>query len=109
MTIRRETQLYRHPRAAAASFRVLLPRSFLSLSHTFRAGPVPLSPLQAPTRPEAFKEIMTDFDEKIMPGITHWESPNFFAYFKPHASFPSVLGELMCAGEEERANQSDAR
>ena len=33
-----------------------------------------------------------------MRGITHWESPNFFAYFKPHASFPSVLGELFCAG-----------
>lgn len=43
--------------------------------------------------------IMADMDRLIMPGLTHWEASNrFFAYFKPHSSFPAVLGELMCAG-----------
>ena len=39
-------------------------------------------------------------DDKILPGITHWEASNkFFAYFKPHSSYPAVLGEMLCAGE----------
>lgn len=42
---------------------------------------------------------MTDLDTVIAPGLTHWEASNrFFAYFKPHASYPAVLGELLCAG-----------
>ena len=41
---------------------------------------------------------MSDVDNHIVPGLTNWESPNFFAYFKPHASYPSILGELLTAG-----------
>jgi hypothetical protein len=56
-------------------------------------------PLTAPHQPESWQAIMTDLDSKILPGITHWEASNkFFAYFKPHASYPAVLGELLCAG-----------
>ena len=39
-----------------------------------------------------------DVDELILPGITHWQSPNFFAYFPGNNSGPSMLGELLSAG-----------
>ena len=42
--------------------------------------------------------IMKEFEALIAPGLTHWESPNFYAYFKPHSSYPSVLGEMLSAG-----------
>ena len=42
---------------------------------------------------------MSDLDKHIVPGLTHWEnSRRFFGYFKPHASYPAVMGELLCAG-----------
>ncbi len=55
-------------------------------------------PTSPPESGEAWSDIMSDVDELIMPGITHWQSPNFFAYFPANASPPSVLGELMSAG-----------
>ncbi len=45
--------------------------------------------------PEDFDEILLDFEQKIMPGITHWQHPSFFAYFNANTSFPSILGELL--------------
>jgi len=45
--------------------------------------------------PEDFDKILLDFDQKIMPGITHWQHPSFFAYFNANTSFPSILGELL--------------
>lgn len=55
-------------------------------------------PAVAPQAGEPFEAIMRDLDEIIMPGITHWQSPNFFAYFPGNASPPAILGELMSAG-----------
>jgi len=56
-------------------------------------------PRAAPEQPEPFSAIISDLSTKIVPGLTHWEnSERFFAYFKPHSSFPAVLGELVCAG-----------
>jgi aromatic-L-amino-acid decarboxylase len=56
-------------------------------------------PSTAPNSPEDWSLIMSDLDSKILPGLTNWEASNkFFAYFKPHASYPAVLGELLCAG-----------
>lgn len=55
-------------------------------------------PAAPPQSGEAWSDIMADVDEFIVPGITHWQSPNFFAYFPANASPPSVLGELMSAG-----------
>ena len=53
----------------------------------------------APTKGESWGRIMTDLETAIVPGLTHWEASNkFFAYFKPHSSYPAVLGELLCAG-----------
>jgi aromatic-L-amino-acid/L-tryptophan decarboxylase len=42
--------------------------------------------------------IVQQLNSKIMPGITHWQSPNFFAYFPANASEPSVLGDLVSSG-----------
>lgn len=57
-----------------------------------------LLPPGPPVRGEPFDAILADFDRVILPGITHWQSPNFFAYFPANASGPSILGELLCAG-----------
>ncbi len=55
-------------------------------------------PLAAPEKGESVDDMMRDVEEKIMPGITHWQSPNFFAYFNSNASFPSILGDLLSSG-----------
>jgi aromatic-L-amino-acid decarboxylase len=41
------------------------------------------------------KQIFSDFESIIMPGITHWQSPGFFAYFPANTSFPSLLAEML--------------
>ncbi len=51
-----------------------------------------------PQQGELMDEMMRDLDEKIMPGITHWQSPNFYAYFPSNTSFPSILGDLISSG-----------
>lgn len=55
-------------------------------------------PKVPPQNGESFDKIMKDVDEIIMPGITHWQSPNFFAYFPANTSFPSILGDLASSG-----------
>lgn len=55
-------------------------------------------PLHAPAAGEAFDQILEDVQQKILPGITHWQSPNYFAYFPANSSPASVLGELLSAG-----------
>jgi aromatic-L-amino-acid decarboxylase len=55
-------------------------------------------PAQPPARGESFSTILADMDRLILPGITHWQSPNFFAYFPANTSGPSILGELLSAG-----------
>ncbi|MDR8394015.1 aminotransferase class I/II-fold pyridoxal phosphate-dependent enzyme [Aliifodinibius sp. S!AR15-10] len=54
-------------------------------------------PASAPEEGEPFNEIFQDFRQIIMPGITHWESPNFMAYFPANKSYPSVLAEMLTA------------
>ncbi len=61
---------------------------------TIRAG----LPAEAPSQGEPFERMLVDLDEVIMPGITHWQSPSFFAFFPANCSGPSVLGELLSAG-----------
>ena len=55
-------------------------------------------PKNPPQTGESMGAIMRDIDEKIMPGITHWQSPNFYAYFPSNTSFPSILGDLISSG-----------
>lgn len=54
-------------------------------------------PVSAPDEGEPMSRIMADVDDIIMPGITHWQHPNFFAYFPANSSPPSVLAEMMTA------------
>ncbi len=49
----------------------------------------------APENGEPFEDIIRDVNNIIMPGITHWQHPNFHAYFPGNSSFPSLLGEMM--------------
>ncbi|KAJ3147138.1 hypothetical protein HK101_002254 [Irineochytrium annulatum] len=53
-----------------------------------------LLPTEAPEGPESFDLIAKDFDDKIMQGITHWQSPNFFAFYPANSSFPGILGDM---------------
>ena len=48
-----------------------------------------------PEYPESFSSFMKDIEETIMPGITHWQSPNFYAYFPANTSPPSILAEMI--------------
>ncbi len=52
-------------------------------------------PAEPPFEGEAFSAILRDMKQVILPGITHWQSPNFFAYFPANASGPAILGDLL--------------
>lgn len=54
-------------------------------------------PDDPPTQSEPMEAIMADFDRDILPGITHWQHPSFFAYFTANSSPPSVLAEMLTA------------
>jgi aromatic-L-amino-acid decarboxylase len=54
-------------------------------------------PDSPPSFPEPFESLMKDFDEIIMPGISHWQNPSFFAYFPANTSPPSILAEMIVA------------
>ena len=55
-------------------------------------------PPHPPPHPEPWADVLADVDRVILPGITHWQSPSWFAYFPANTSGPSVLGELLSAG-----------
>ena len=55
-------------------------------------------PAQPPERGESFEAILHDLDDVILSGVTHWQSPNFFAYFPGNASPPAMLGDLVSSG-----------
>ena len=55
-------------------------------------------PPKPPAKGEAFDAILSDVEKLIAPGITHWQSPNFFAFFPANASGPAILGDLLSSG-----------
>lgn len=55
-------------------------------------------PSSPPNEAESFEQILSDLNKILLPGITHWNHPNFFAYFPSNATLVSVLGELLSAG-----------
>ncbi len=57
-----------------------------------------LLPLDAPEQPEAWDGILADIQRIVMPGLTHWQSPNFFAFFPANSSGPAILGDLLASG-----------
>ncbi|KAH7132627.1 dopa decarboxylase-like protein [Dendryphion nanum] len=54
----------------------------------------PLLPTSAPEEPESWTQIQADIERVIMPGLTHWQSPNFMAFFPCNSSFPAMLGDM---------------
>src|SRR5580698_8617592 len=55
-------------------------------------------PASAPQQGETFEQIFGDLERVVLPGVTHWQSPNFYAYFPSNASGPAILGDLLSSG-----------
>ena len=54
-------------------------------------------PAAPPDKPEPFAAVLQDLDDVLLPGITHWNHPRFFAYFAISGSEPGILAELLAA------------
>jgi len=68
----------------------------------------PKLPREAPERPagddgddgnggQGFSSFLGDLERLVLPGLTHWQSPNFFSYYPANSSLPGILGEMLCA------------
>jgi aromatic-L-amino-acid/L-tryptophan decarboxylase len=54
-------------------------------------------PASAPEQPEPFADVLRDLDEVLLPGVTHWQHPRYFAYFATSSSEPAILAEMLAA------------
>jgi aromatic-L-amino-acid decarboxylase len=54
-------------------------------------------PPSPPEQGEPFANVLRDLDEILLPGVTHWQSPRFFAYFSNSAAEPGILAEFLAA------------
>jgi aromatic-L-amino-acid decarboxylase len=54
-------------------------------------------PARAPAQPEPLADALADFERQILPALTHWNHPGFFAYFANSSTPPAILGELLAA------------
>uniref|UniRef100_A0A672M329 Aromatic-L-amino-acid decarboxylase n=1 Tax=Sinocyclocheilus grahami TaxID=75366 RepID=A0A672M329_SINGR len=55
-----------------------------------------LIPEEAPEEAESYEDVVKDIERVIMPGVTHWHSPYFYAYFPTAHSFPAMLADMLC-------------
>jgi aromatic-L-amino-acid decarboxylase len=55
-------------------------------------------PASPPVQPEAFDHIFSDLEQIILPGLSHWQHPNFFGYFPSNGELSSVLGDYLSTG-----------
>eukprot|EP00099_Drosophila_melanogaster_P025073 NP_724163.1 dopa decarboxylase, isoform C [Drosophila melanogaster] len=55
----------------------------------------PLIPDAAPEKPEKWQDVMQDIERVIMPGVTHWHSPKFHAYFPTANSYPAIVADML--------------
>ena len=55
----------------------------------------PLLPEDAPEEPENWKDVLADIEKVIMPGVTHWHSPNFHAYYGMANSYPAIVADIL--------------
>lgn len=55
----------------------------------------PLLPSAAPEEPRSFSDVMADVNSAILPGVTHWQHPSFFAFFPANTSPPAMLGDML--------------
>ena len=62
-----------------------------------------LLPASPPEQGEPLGRILQDFEQQILPGITHWNHPGFFAYFATSSSVPGILAELLIAALDVKA------
>ncbi len=54
-------------------------------------------PASPPEQPEEFADVLRDLDELLLPGVTHWQHPRYFAYFAASSSEPAILAEMLAA------------
>ncbi|KAE8679768.1 Tyrosine/DOPA decarboxylase 2 [Hibiscus syriacus] len=54
-------------------------------------------PDSAPCTPDSLEDVLNDVNQHILPGLTHWQSPNFFAYYQASSSTAGFLGEMLCS------------
>ena len=73
-------------------------REYPVLSQVEPGGIRAALPASPPEEPEPFSAVLGDLDSVLLPGLTHWQSPRFFAYFATTGSEPGVLAELLVAG-----------
>lgn len=55
-------------------------------------------PEDPPLQPEPWEDVMNDVENKIMPGVTHWQHPRFHAYFPSGNGYPAILGDMLSGG-----------
>ncbi len=55
-------------------------------------------PAHAPRRGEKWEDVFADLERIVVPGLTHWQSPNFFAYFPANGSFPAIIADMISTG-----------
>ncbi|MEO6863877.1 MAG: pyridoxal-dependent decarboxylase [Gemmatimonadaceae bacterium] len=79
------------------------PTRYPVLSQVRPGDTIAALPTSAPAQSEEMTDILADFERVIMPGITHWNNPSFFAYFAISASIPGILGELLAAALDTNA------
>ncbi|KAL4708154.1 hypothetical protein ACJJTC_009933 [Scirpophaga incertulas] len=59
---------------------------------------VDVMPENAPEKPEDWKDIIQDFNQMILPGVTHWHSPRFHAFYPTGSSYASIVGNILADG-----------
>ena len=79
------------------------PSKYPVLSQSRPGDTLAALPKSAPAKGEDMTRILADFERVIMPGITHWNNPSFFAYFAISASIPGILGEMLAAALDTNA------
>ncbi|XP_049303504.1 3,4-dihydroxyphenylacetaldehyde synthase 2 isoform X7 [Bactrocera dorsalis] len=55
-------------------------------------------PKELPENPQQWQEILQDVSKLIVPGLTHWQSPNFHAFYPTGCSYPSIVGDMLASG-----------
>ncbi len=79
------------------------PERYPVLSRVTPGQIVAALPNDAPEEPETFGAVMADFERVLVPGLTHWNHPRFFAYFAISASPPGILAEFLSAALNQQA------